>query len=291
MAPQVKPWLRLEGAATYLRSDPRSEFVAFTEPDGTGLKVLNLENRKIYLVTSGKVAGSFFWSPAGFRLFYRELILNKDHTLASQLYAYDTKLRKSVALQEIPSSSGFLTFDPRDLRFQIMHAKGVLSRRIFFPDERLARWQVAQRTENGKWLATQKGILWLTQQGFTMRRLKDDHSDVESFSISPDGQAIAWATKGGSIYYSRDGSAPRKLDDGRDPTWHPKSALLLYAAARKVGDQVVDYDLRIVDVHGNGRYLTKTQMSPERWPQWLNNGQRIIYTLDQTTDLLQMDFK
>jgi hypothetical protein len=73
-----------------------------------------------------------------------------------------------------------------------MSSNGIKTRRIYFPDERLARWQVAQRTEKGKWIVTQRGVLWVTQGGFAMRKLEDDGSPIESFDVSPDGSMIAW---------------------------------------------------------------------------------------------------
>jgi len=174
---------------------------------------------------------------------------------------------------------------------QLMSLDGIRTKRIYFPGERLARWQVAQRNEPGKFLATQKGIIWVTQGGYAMRRLKDDAAALDSFDISPDGNWIAWATTEGHIYASHNGKTPKLIGFGRDPRWHPEKPLLVYAGARMVGNHVINYDLRVADMKGGGRFLTSTQYSDERWPQWHPKGNQILYTIAKTTDVYLLDFK
>ncbi|MGQ4827607.1 hypothetical protein, partial [Enterococcus faecalis] len=94
----------------------------------------------------------------------------------------------------MPFPTGYLSLDPRDLRLLLLGPKGIRTKHIYLPGERLARWQIAQRSDFGKWLATQQGILWVTQGGFAMRRLEDDGSGIDSFDIAPDGASLAWAT-------------------------------------------------------------------------------------------------
>lgn len=284
------PFVRGDDAMDHLRLDPKGHFAAFIRGGGRGLSVVDLKTKQIFDVTKAQVGASFFWSPDGYRLFYRELSLDEHSAVQSTVKAYDAYLNRSIKLDELPYSTGFLTFDPRDLRMHLMSPAGIRTKRIYFPDERLARWQVSLRNESGKWLATQKGMLWVTQGGYAMRRLQDDDTGVESFDISPDGNTVAWATNYGRIYVSKKGHDASFFAWGRDPRWHPTKSMLVFAGGRMVGETAANYDIKIADLNGATRFLTATQYSSERWPQWHPNGQQILYTVAKTTDLFLLDF-
>lgn len=291
VTPVTTPFLRGTAALNHMRLDPKGRFLAYIGDDGLGLSVIDIKSRNIYKVSDAQVGASFFWSPDGFRLFYREQAkASPASEVASVVKAYDCALGRSVVLDEIPMPTGFLTFDPRDLRMHLMSPKGIRTKRIYFPDERLARWQVAQRNEAGKWLATQAGILWVTQGGYAMRRLEDDDTGVDSFDIAPDGDAIAWATRGGRVYMMRSGKPVAMVGHGRDPKWHPEKPRLVFAGARMVGNRAASYDLKVVDGNGTSKWLTGTQHSDERWPHWHPDGNQIIYTMDRSTDVFLVDF-
>lgn len=285
------PFVRANDPLNHLRLDPKGRFGAFIDDQGMGLSIVDLRTKTVSKVSTAQVGASFFWSPDGFRLFYRELALGNDGKPFSTVRAYDAYLSRSVKVDELKESTGLLTFDPRDLRMQIMGVNGIRTKRIYFPDERLARWQVSQRNESGKWLATQKGMLWVTQGGYAIRRLEDDGSALESFDLSPDGDTAAWATADGRIYVSKKGKKPSLIGHGRDPRWHPKLPRLLFAGARMVGNRAASYDLKIADLDGASRFLTATQYSDERWPQWHPDGNQILYTIAKTTDIFVLDFK
>lgn len=289
--PVSAPMLRVDHALDHMRLDPKGRFLAYIGTNGLGLNVLDLKSKNIFRASEAQVGASFFWAPDGMRLIFREQSNTPSGAVRSTLKAYDCYLAKSVKLEEMPFSTGLLTFDPRDLRLQFLSPKGIRTKRIYFPDERLAKWQVAQRNEPGKFLATQRGVLWVTQGGYAMRKLPDDESGLESFDISPDGSTIAWATDSGRVYTSKDGKTPLFIGFGRDPKWHPERPELLYAGARMVGAKTIGYDLRITDQRGSGRFLTSTQFSDERWPQWQAKGKQILYTVAKTTDIYVLDFK
>lgn len=285
------PFVRANNALNRMRVDPKGRYLAYVGDDGTGLSVLDLKSKSIYAVSNAQVGASFFWSPDGYRLMYREQSSKDGKDVKSELKVFDCVLSRSVSLERMPFATGILTFDPRDLRMHLMSPKGIRTKRIYFPDERLARWQVAQRKETGKWLATQAGILWVTQGGYQMRRIEDDGSALESFDISPDGDTIAWATATGKVFTSKAGKTPMFVGFGRDPRWHPEKLQLIYAGARMVGNQAVSYDLRISDASGHGKFLTATQYSDERWPQWHPEGAQILYTISKSTDVFLAEFK
>lgn len=291
--PRAFPWLRLHGEAFNMKVDRNQRYIVFTDRKGYNLSCLILRENKIFRITRQKVGGSFFLSPDGNRIFFREIVRSKKgNEIMSLLKVYDLKSHRSEEIHRLEGLSGYLTFDPRDLRFQLMHEKGILSKMIVFPDERLAKWQLAQRTEQGKWLATPNGILWLTHSGFTMRKFKDDDTGIQSFDISPDGSSITWATKGAGVFYSRLGSEPLKVGSGFDPAWHPKKSIIIFSGVRKVGKKIVDTDIRMFDTHSErGRWLTFTQSASERWPRWFNKGKSVIFSLSKTTDVYRLNLK
>lgn len=281
--------LRTEGPLVSMRLNKNHTQLAFTDQRGQSLRIMNLETQEITEVTPHRVGEAFFWSPDGNRLFYRELIRDKK-AVSSEIKAFDVYLNTTASIDSLPGSSGFLTLDPRDYTVYLMHEKGIMSKRLEFPGERFARWQKRAKIEQGRFVATQKSVLWLSDLGLTLNALPDDGSGVESFDISPDGKVIAWATQNAKIYISNQGEEPKLLGPGRDPRWHPFRSLLLYAAARVVGTKAYDFDIRISDTNGEGRYLTNTPGQVERWPQWWNEGS-IIFTVEGSTDLWKMNYQ
>ena len=87
------------------------------------------------------------------------------------------------------------------------------------------------------------------------------------------------------------GGKPSVIGMGFDPKFHPEKELILYAGSRKVGDKTVDTDLRLTDIKGSAKWLTYSQASGERWPQWSKDGRKIIYSIGGTTDIYRLDFR
>lgn len=287
------PWIRLTNDATHVRLSPNSRYVAFTDGFDDQLKIVELSSGKIFAVSQSRTDGSYVWTPDGHRLIYREIVAGQspERSLASRVMAYDAGLKKSVMIDELAQATGLLTLDPRDQRIQIMGERSVISHQIILPEQRMAKWQMASRVEQGKWLATPKAMLWTSLGGRSLQSMTDDGQGLESFAISPDGQSAAWATKLGKVYMSRNGGNPAYIGPGRDPSWHPTQNILLYAAARMVGDKATDYDLRLIDSKGVAKWVTQTQHSAERWPQWMPKADQILYTKERTTDLFVLDFQ
>jgi Tol biopolymer transport system component len=289
--PDATSWMRLSSSASQLKIAPKGRFIAYVGEENRGLHVLDTQTRKIFSVTTQFVSSSFFWSPDGFRVVYREMGALDGERIDSIVKVFDCKLMSSVTLNRFDHRTGFLTFDPRDFKFLLMHKSGIHSMHIAFPDIRLARWQLAQKEDFGKWVAAQNGILWVTMGGLTMKRMTDDGSPVDSFDLSPDGKSIAWATTKGIVYTSNEGGNSVIVGFGKDPDWHAKQNLLLYAGFHMTGNIATGSDLRVVDQSGRGRWITQTQYSNERWPQWQTDRDAIIFTKEKTTDLYTLDFK
>ncbi len=287
--PLPKSWLRLDTGMTHLLPNINAKFIAFIPEGKLGLRVLNITSGKIVEASDNFIGSSFFWSPDGARLFYREL-LRADNKTTSRIRAWDVVQNRNIEVDSFDGASGLLSFDPRDNHMLLMYDKGIKSKKLVFPDNRLARWQTGQQRDSGRWVMAQKGATFVTEAGFAMQKLKDDDSGIESFDISPDGNSAAWATKAGRIYVSKNGEVPEMLDWGRDPKWHPEKLLLVYAGGRMVGNKAADYDLKIGTPGAKGSFLTATQQTAERWPAWNPDGNSIFYTIDGSKELSVLRF-
>lgn len=289
----LKVWLRADGGLSFMRKNRDTSYIAYVPAGGTGVRILDTKGGNIFEATTAHTGGSFFWSPDSARLFFRELI-NKNGKITTNVKAWDAALKKTIDIESIDGSSGLLTFDPRDHRMTLMHDKGIMTKRLVFPDERLAYWQTAQRTEKGKWVASAGGLTLVTQQGFSMAKMPDDDTGIESFDISPNGNLVVWATKYGRIYAAKQGEAAKFIDFGRDPQWHPEKELFVYAGARMVGNKAASFDVKVASMNSPGSFLTNTQSRDERWPFWVtkpdSKGDAIAYTSTGTTDIFTIKF-
>jgi WD40-like Beta Propeller Repeat len=280
---------RMDAVPVHLRVNNKGNLMAFTPEGALGLRVLDMKSGHIFEATGFFVGPAFFWSPDGARLFYREIRIEDGQT-TSRLRAWDVTQGKNLELESFSGSSGFPTFDPRDNRWMVLYDKGVKTKKLLFPGNRLAAWQSAQRRDLGKWVMAQKGAAFVTESGFKLRTLEDDASGVESFDISPDGSTAVWSTTEGRIFTSKDGEKPRFMDWGRDPRWHPERMLVVYAGGRMVGNKASDYDIKIAAPGSKGSFLTATQHSPERWPNWSRDGKNIIYVREDAREIREMPF-
>lgn len=289
LAPETKTWMILDTGLSHIVPNLDGRQIAFIPEGRLGIRILSIKDGKI-IEPSGRFVGpSFFWSPDGNRLFYRELSSDNGKTV-SQIRAWDIVLNKNIEMDTFNGSSGLLTFDPRDNRMMLMHEKGIKTKKLLFPDNRLAFWQSSQRKDSGKWVMAQKGATFVSEGGFVMQKLKDDDSGIESFDISPDGSTAAWATRSGKIYTSLNGATAEFLDWGRDPQWHPEKNMLVYAGGRMVGNKASDFDIKIASPGTKGSFLTATQNTAERWPAWHPDGKSIFYTIDGSKELSVMKF-
>ncbi len=282
--------VRLEGPIYNPKINSTGKLLAFTDSAGRSLRILDLSNHEVIEVSPHRIGPAFFWSPDGVRLFYRELV-KQGKAIESLLQAYDSHLNKASLLETLEGSSGYLTYAPYQQTAYLLHEKGILAKHLDFPGLRPAHWQKKKQNYEGQWIATQQSILWLTDLGLTLKKMDDDGSGVASFSVSPDGHAIAWATTKGQIYASvAENLVPLLIDQGRDPSWHPYRTLLAYAGARRVGNRTYDYDLKVSDLHAPPRYLQTTPDRSERWPIWISPDV-ILHTAGDSTDLLKLSLQ
>ena len=111
-SPKLSPLYRLPSTISNIQPHPKGKYIAYLDKRNKQLKILDLKSKKILNIAKAQVGGSFFWSPYGFRLFYRYASQNKAG-LKTHLAAYDIKLKKSVEIASVEGSTGLLSFDPR----------------------------------------------------------------------------------------------------------------------------------------------------------------------------------
>jgi Tol biopolymer transport system component len=282
--------LRLEGSLQYPSLSHQGRYLAFTNEAGSALRVLNLGSQDVVEVSTGKVGSSFFWAPDGARLFFRELV--RDGTkLVSRIKVFDALSQKIDEVQSFEGSSGLLSFDPRSYKFYLIHEKGLYQQQLEYPTRSRPKWTQKATLNFVAWIGSQKAMLRLKDNGLTWETLPDDGSGLQSFAISPDGQTVVWATKEQRLFQAQAADEkPRYLGRGRDPSWHPYRALLVYASARMIGPRIYDYDLRLMDNKGEGRFLLQTATLSERWPIWFD-ADTLLYTADSATDLLRLSLQ
>lgn len=291
LRPVSEAWMRTSDALEEIKISPKGLYIAFRSAADRHLKIMDLKTKNIYLVTKNEVGSSFFWAPGDFRLIYKEMGKKKENgEVLSRLYAFECNSKKNILIDSYQHITGTLTFDPRENKFYLLHDKGIHSKKLYYPDNRLARWQNSFSSNNGKWVTAPKGILWISREGMKMQNFNSDNSDVASFDISPDGNAITWATSNGDVYVNYSGKKNILVGKGRSPNWHPFKNMIVYSGARMVGKSVTGYDLRVYDHNSRSKWITETSYSHENWPQWSPDGKEIIFTKEKTTDVYTMVF-
>ena len=284
------PFLRFSGDIHVPKINSLNTYLAFTDKNGFGLNIVQLTTGEITEVSKHKVSHSYFWSPNGYRIFYKEMY-KEDDGIKTEIKAYDLPLEKSISIDKIDGVTGSLSFDPRDFRFYIYHNKGIIRHQIQYPGERLARWQIALKNKVGYWISTDNSIIWVSHGGISMRKLNSGTATITSFDISPDGKSIVWADDNENIYLSEKGQDSVLLAHGLDPKWHPDGNYILYSHARFLANKVIGHDIRIMNKKGVGKFLTKTLGLDERYPVWLHKSSSILYTHKSGTDIFEVSFR
>jgi hypothetical protein len=289
--PVKQPWLRLSGDIHYFEFNAPNTYGAYVEGSGRNLKVINIKTGAIYPVSKFDVGGAFFWTPDGYHLIYRELKATPSGQVLSEVKNFDIGTMKSSPVADLKSASGFPTFDPRDYAVYLMHDRGILTRKLDIPTQRIELWQRQESKKLGFWIATQQGMIWSTPGGLMITKMKDDGSGIQSFDISPDGLAATWATKRGHVYMSEQGGEARLVGAGQDPSWHPSQKMVVYSELKQLGGKAFGAEIKLYSPARGSKVLTDTGLVAERWPKFTRDGKKIVYTLAQTTDLFLMDFK
>ena len=287
---QVKPLYRFKNPLSHIKISPKGHYLAFLENQPSAhatLKLLEFSTGRIFSVTSSHVGPSFVWAPHGYRLFYRAQVRNtQNNKTISQIDSFDAYLKKRVHLESFSGRAGFLSLDPRSLRIRTLTNDKIHVHKISYPGSRLAEWQKSRAGNNKHfWIANQNGILLGGRFG-KIKHLVDDGTPIDSFSISHDGQFIAWATKASRIYISRLGEESHMLDFGRHPSWHHTQNKLVYSGGRRVGSAIGNYDLKLyVQKSHEFSWLTHSQHSNESWPVFDPKNQSLYYSKLKTSDL------
>lgn len=301
-------WVRLKNPVERLSVDVSQRYVSFVEKsprsEGTKkdhLKVLDIVTKGIHTVsTDYKVAKGAFWAPGGSRLMYIRSAMTGTGTqgkqdIKTEIMVFEAKNSLNHIVDSFDHVVGHLNFDPRDYRLLILHANGIHQKKLKFPTERMASWQYRNTQKDGRYLSSDRGIYWLSNNGITMKPIREllrktkariPENYIQHFDISPDGRSIVWSEANDGLFTSRDGSKAVMLDYGKDPSWHPTKPMVLFAGARRVGNKTISYDLKVVNLSGKKKWLTSTQFSKERWPRFIGKKRKqIVYTKEKATDI------
>ena len=285
--------IRLPDIAIRLKLDPFfHKRLAYIEKRTGLLKVVHLQKKHILTVGGPGIGQGFLWAPDGSRLIYRKQVIRRPQSIYGSLTIYNYPKRSSFVMDSFPFLTGMPSLDPRSQELLLYHPSGIIRKKLHIPESRLAKWQISRGDKNGLFAATPQGILHVSPTKRGMTKLRDDGSGVQSFAISPDGQKIVWATEKNRIYLAQDqwsyqGATARLIAFGIDPSWSADSQNIVFAGARTIGRSVSGYDLRKVNLQGQGMWLTKTFDAQERWPAELRDGV-IIFTIEKTTDLFAL---
>ena len=287
------PFMRLQNPVSRLKIDPLNKLrLAFIEAQTQQLKIVHLNKKFILTVATAGIDQSFSWTPDGSRILYRRQT-KKHNQIHGLLAIYDYKTRKSYPIDTMAYFTGIPTLDPRSGEFLLLHAHGIIRKKIHLPEARLARWQKSRGDHNGLFAVTPKSIMHISPTQRGVHQLIDDGSGIQSYRISHDGTKITWATHDNKIYVARDDwnyhkTQAKLIGYGLDPTWSDDGEWVIFAGARTVGQTVSGYDLRKVNLQGEGTWLTKTFQLQERWPTMLRDG-TILFTIENTTDLFVLE--
>ena len=111
-------------------------------------------------------------------------------------------------------------------------------------------------------------------------------------SWTPDGRSVAFATTDGRLYVAPvDGSGPRLVGDDAllrfDPAWSPDGTFIAFRGESAVADPVAR-GVFVIRADGEGQTRVSEAAGsdmPERRPQWSLDGTRIVYHINDSTDM------
>lgn len=250
------------------------------------LAVLSLKDGAVYKVPDNGFGSEYAWVPFGQRLIY-----TRHYNQGSELRVFDVFSGKSKTLQSYSHALGAVNIDPRDMRIRLVHEKGLHNLQLRFPGLKLARWQTEAQAPGGSFLVSRNRVFTVNENGTSLHPVFSSEFTIRSFSLSPDGLRLAWATDDGKLYQAILGQKSQWIGFGRDPSWHPRLLLLAFSGARQLGQQSIDQDICILDERGMKHWLTFTPQSAERWPVWDELQKRLIFTIEKTTDLYAIGYE
>ncbi|MBP6217758.1 MAG: hypothetical protein KA436_04145 [Oligoflexales bacterium] len=292
----TEPWLRLQYSMKTMRMDPKGRHLAFTDSLNSGLYVLDLRTRSVYQASSSSSIGKdYFWAPSGSYLFFKERKYAGKKKFLSTIYSYLSSEKKKYPLKTHSGLISSLLFNESEKSLHYMDEAGkIYTQRIFATHKEIqdSKSQKQAANHQGEWLMMNGQVYSLDRQNHVKKLAWDNDRSVSSYDLSKQGDRLVVSTQTGKIYVVFQGQEPKFIDFGQNPQWHPTNQnLLLYSGARRLGKVVYGYDLKIKDLDGESRWLTNTPHSQEQSPQWLSLSNRIVYTIDRTTDLFVMGFK
>lgn len=289
----LKPVLRFKDQASYLRPSPNGRYLAYLAGSLQSpviqrkLRVADLDRGEIIEIHKGFVGEGFGWAPYGFRLAYRQLS-RKPHSKVNHanIWIYDVALKQSKRMAELPEGASWPVTDPISHALRYLTSTGIKVLKFHYPDHHIPDWrQRLSKFQPGFWIVTKKAVFWQIKGSGAVRQVSPKNSHITAYSVSADGEQIAWSTHKVEVMISRNGSRAKLIGRGRHPSWHPTKRQLIFSGARTTGNQISGYDLRLMDNQQNLHWLTNTAHSQEIWPFWDPRSQQIYTTVAQSDRL------
>ena len=285
-----KPWLRLPEIPGKIRISPQNTHLAFIRKKDLNLMILDIHTKKIFSTVNDEVnKDGFIWMNHGHRLLIKQSYSSNKINPVTNILTFDVSSKKTVEISRTNSFSGHLSYDRIRNRIHYLHSGGVRTVQLYYPKTRLSLWQRFNSKNQGTWIVTKHKIYWRYVGAQKLRTIKKSSSQIISFDISKNGRHLAWETSSNKIFISTDGSPAKYITLGKFPKWHPETPLLVMACSRMLGNITAGSDLCLSDLNGNTNWLTSSTHKTEKWPQWLKNGQQIIYSKKNSTDLFVLN--
>ena len=284
------PWLRFEGPVSHLKIAPNGLYLALLEGVGLTkkhLKIVELLTKEVFLVAESVTENSFQWTPDGNRLLFQEIegVLPEKANIS----LFDAKNKTKTIIKKMDYFADYLNISPLDHKLRAISPNGLIRFKLDYKDSKLAKWQRYLSADAGSFVISHNAIYWVPIGGLAFKKLVSTEM-ISSFAISPDGSILAWATAKNMIFRVKQGEKPEFIDHGQDPYWHPQDKELIYAGARLIGKKVSSFDLKIMQRNHIKSWITTSQLTSERWPNFLPKTKAIIYTKENTTDIYYQEF-
>ena len=280
---QIQTWLRLKSPIMQMSLSHSERFLAFTEKETLKLFVLDLLSKEIVPVSKNALYDSnFIWLPYGTHILYRETTKNKDQ-INSRIFIYDCVRKHSGKVAEYPYATSSVIFSPTSHTLYATYKNEFIVKKFHYPDAR----KKAVQTLLGDWVYRQGTLLYLARNGAVPEEVYQGERILNS-DTSLKGELL-FADEKHKLFRASQKREVQFVDDGARPKWHLSGLKFIYAGARILGDRVIGFDIKISSDTQEKTWLTHASFRTPPQAIWFDQGKKILFSPQETTDLLILD--